>query len=85
MRHFLLALQFFTRIPITGALARWVGFSPAMLRESAAPFPGRGLGGGGLRRGGVRLGLVLLTGEAGALAAALLCVVATMLADRRLS
>ena len=35
LRHFLLALQFFTRIPITGRLADWVGYSPAMLRASA--------------------------------------------------
>ncbi len=43
IRHFLLAVQFFTRIPITGALAQWVGFSPAMLRASAAHFPGVGM------------------------------------------
>ena len=42
VRHYLLALQFFTRIPITGRLADWVGFSPAMLRASAAHFPGVG-------------------------------------------
>ncbi len=42
LKHFLLALQFFTRIPVTGALAHWVGFSPAMLRASAAHFPGVG-------------------------------------------
>lgn len=42
IRHFLLAVQFFTRIPITGKLADWVGFSPAMLRASAAHFPGVG-------------------------------------------
>jgi adenosylcobinamide-GDP ribazoletransferase len=42
IRHYLLAVQFFTRIPITGALARWVGFSPVMLRASAAHFPGVG-------------------------------------------
>ncbi|WP_101048116.1 adenosylcobinamide-GDP ribazoletransferase [Macromonas nakdongensis] len=42
VRHFLLALQFFTRLPVTGALARWVGYSPAMLRASAAHFPGVG-------------------------------------------
>ena len=42
IRHFLLALQFFTRIPVTGRLADWVGFSPAMLRASAAHFPGVG-------------------------------------------
>lgn len=42
IRHYLLAVQFFTRIPITGKLAEWVGFSPAMLRASAAHFPGVG-------------------------------------------
>ena len=43
LRHFLLALQFFTRIPVTGRLAVWVGFSPAMLRASAAYFPAVGV------------------------------------------
>ena len=43
LRHFLLALQFFTRIPVTGRLAEWVGFSPAMLRASAAYFPAVGV------------------------------------------
>lgn len=42
LRHFLLAVQFFTRIPVTGSLAQWVGYSPAMLRASAAHFPGIG-------------------------------------------
>jgi len=42
LRHFFIALQFFTRIPVTGRLAAWVGFSPAMLRASAAHFPGVG-------------------------------------------
>ena len=42
LRHFLLAVQFFTRIPVTGRLAMWVGFSPVMLRASAAHFPGVG-------------------------------------------
>jgi adenosylcobinamide-GDP ribazoletransferase len=48
VRHFLLAIQFFTRIPVTGALANWVGYSPAMLRSSAAYFPAVGLVVGGL-------------------------------------
>ena len=48
IRHFLLALQFFTRIPVTGRLADWVGFSPAMLRASAAYFPAVGVVIGGL-------------------------------------
>ena len=43
LRHFLLALQFFTRIPVIGRLADWVGFSPAMLRASAAYFPAVGV------------------------------------------
>jgi len=42
VRHFFLALQFFTRIPVTGRLAQWVGYSPAMLRASAAHFPAVG-------------------------------------------
>ena len=43
IREFLLAVQFFTRIPITGSLAAWVGFSPTMLRASAGHFPGVGV------------------------------------------
>lgn len=42
IRHFLLAIQFFTRIPIVGKLGDWVGFSPAMLKSSAAHFAGVG-------------------------------------------
>lgn len=42
VREFLLAVQFFTRIPITGALADWVGYSPELLRASAAHFPAVG-------------------------------------------
>ncbi|HNN33834.1 MAG TPA: adenosylcobinamide-GDP ribazoletransferase, partial [Ottowia sp.] len=42
LRHYLLALQFFTRIPVTGRLASWVGYSPAMLNASAGHFPGVG-------------------------------------------
>jgi adenosylcobinamide-GDP ribazoletransferase len=51
VRHYLLALQFFTRIPVTGSLAEWVGFSPAMLRASAAHLPGVGWLLGGLLAG----------------------------------
>ena len=42
IKHFLLAIQFFTRIPVTGRLANWVGYSPEMLRASAAHFPAVG-------------------------------------------
>ncbi len=59
VRHFLLALQFFTRIPVTGQLADWVGFSPAMLRASAAHFPGVGWIVGGFTAA-VLWGLLLL-------------------------
>ena len=41
-RHWLLALQFFTRIPVTGRLAAWAGYSPEMLRASAAHMPSIG-------------------------------------------
>ena len=43
IRECLLALQFFPRIPVTGRLAAWVGFSPELLRASAAHFPAVGL------------------------------------------
>lgn len=39
IRHFLLALQFFTRIPMTGNLAHWVGFSDSHLARSSAYLP----------------------------------------------
>jgi adenosylcobinamide-GDP ribazoletransferase len=43
LRHYLVALQYFTRIPVTGALAQWTGFNAEMLRASAVHFPGVGL------------------------------------------
>jgi adenosylcobinamide-GDP ribazoletransferase len=79
IRHFLLALQFFTRVPVTGPLAAWVGFSPALLRASAAHFPAIGWLVGLVAAGvfwGARAGL---PGLAGALAAALLSTTATIL------
>lgn len=42
IRHYLLAIQYFTRIPVTGRLAIWAGFDPSMLRASAAHLPGVG-------------------------------------------
>lgn len=46
LRCLLLALQFLTRIPVTGRLAHWVGYSPQLLRASARYFPlvGAGVG-----------------------------------------
>jgi len=43
IRHYLLAVQYFTRIPITGKLAEWVGYSSEALQSSAAHFPGIGI------------------------------------------
>jgi adenosylcobinamide-GDP ribazoletransferase len=42
LRRYLIALQFFTRVPVTGAVAQWTGYSPEMLRASSAHFPGVG-------------------------------------------
>jgi adenosylcobinamide-GDP ribazoletransferase len=64
VRHYLLALQFFTRVPVTGRLAAWVGFSPAMLRASAGHFPGVGWLVGGLVAGVTSLLLYGLPGNA---------------------
>ncbi|OUM01180.1 adenosylcobinamide-GDP ribazoletransferase [Variovorax sp. JS1663] len=79
LRHFLLALQFFTRVPVTGRLAGWVGFSPTMLRASAAHFPGVGWLVGAVAAGVFLLAQSALHGVAGAAAAALLSTIATVL------
>lgn len=42
VRHFLLAVQFFTRIPVRGRLAQWIGWSPTLQRACAAHLPGVG-------------------------------------------
>ena len=75
VRHYLLALQFFTRVPVTGRLAGWVGFSPQMLRASAAHFPGVGWLVGGVGAAVFALALQGLPG----LAAAVLSMAATVL------
>ena len=79
IRHYLLALQFFTRVPVTGRLADWVGFSPQMLRASAAHFPGVGWLVGAVGAAVLLLALHGFPGSSGALAAALLCTAATVL------
>jgi adenosylcobinamide-GDP ribazoletransferase len=80
LRHWLLALQFFTRVPVTGRLAEWVGYSPAMLRSSAAHFPGIGLLVGLLAAGAAALLLTFLPPSPFApLVAAVLSTVATIL------
>jgi adenosylcobinamide-GDP ribazoletransferase len=42
LREYLVALQFFTRVPVSGALGQWADWSPDRLRASAAHFPGVG-------------------------------------------
>lgn len=82
LRHFLLALQYFTRIPVTGALARWVGYHPQMLRHALGHLPGIGLLIGLLSAAVMLLALTLLPSlqQAPALAwvAALLSTVASL-------
>lgn len=77
LRHYLLALQFFTRVPVTGQLAAWVGFSPQMLRASAAHFPGVGWLVGLWGAAVFALLQWGLSGPAGLLAAAVLSTAAT--------
>lgn len=81
IRHYLLSLQFFTRIPVTGWLADWVGFSPAMLRASAGHFPGVGVLVGGLVAAfsAWLLGTLPQTGSATLVTAALGTVLGVML------
>jgi len=39
IKHFLLSLQFFSRIPVTGKLAAWVGFDSTMQARTLGYFP----------------------------------------------
>jgi len=83
-RHFLLALQFFTRVPVTGRLADWVGYSPEMLRASAGHFPGIGWLVGGVAAGVFGLTWYVLTlaghsSQVSAWVAAVLSTIATVL------
>ncbi len=80
LRHLLLAVQFFTRVPVTGALAAWVGFSPAMLRASAAHFPAVGWLAAAVAVATYAAAMQLLPAlPATPLVAAVLCTVATVL------
>lgn len=42
LRQYLFAVQAFTRLPMTGTFAQWIGASPETMRASAAHFPGVG-------------------------------------------
>ncbi len=79
LRHFLLSVQFFTRIPVTGSLAAWVGYSPEMLRASSAYFPAVGWLIGSVAAAVMAVALAVLpAGLAGALVAACLSTIATV-------
>jgi adenosylcobinamide-GDP ribazoletransferase len=43
LRGAVLAVQYFTRLPLPGAVARWAGFDAGLQRASLAHFPGVGL------------------------------------------
>jgi adenosylcobinamide-GDP ribazoletransferase len=43
LKIFLIGVQFFTRIPITGSVARWVGFKPEWISRATRFFPFIGL------------------------------------------
>ncbi|QFZ85936.1 adenosylcobinamide-GDP ribazoletransferase [Variovorax paradoxus] len=79
VRHFLLAVQFFTRVPVTGQLAAWVGFSPQMLRAAAAHLPAIGWIAGGVAAAVFVAVGAGLPGVGGAFAAAVLSTVATVM------
>lgn len=63
-RRMVLALQYFTRLPIPLSLARWTGFDAQQQRASLAHFPGVGLVVGALAAACYGATLVLLPGSA---------------------
>ena len=42
LRHLLLAIQFFTRLPLPAPLMQWVGFSPVLMRNAMGHMPAVG-------------------------------------------
>lgn len=80
VRHYLLAVQSFTRVPVRGSLADWIGFTPDMLRASAPHLPGVGwLVGMAACVTFAVLSLALPDGPQTPLAAAVGCTIATIL------
>jgi adenosylcobinamide-GDP ribazoletransferase len=81
MRHYIAAVHSFTRVPVTGALAQWIGASgPEDVRASAAHFPGVGWLVGIVACAAFALVGLLLPGSPFApLAAAVGCTVATLI------
>ena len=76
VRHLLLAVQYFTRVPLPGRLAAWVGYSPAMMKAATAHFPGVGWLVAGVSAAVLALGWWLLGGQPAL--AALVAVVLSM-------
>lgn len=82
VRHLLLAVQYFTRVPLPGRLAAWVGYSPAMMKAATAHFPGVGWLVAGMSAAVLALAWRLLGGQhALAALAALVAVVLSMIAS----
>jgi adenosylcobinamide-GDP ribazoletransferase len=80
LRHYLVAVQYFTRLPVTGSLAEWTDFQPDMLRASAPHFPGVGvLVGMAACFTFAVVALGLPTGPLSPFAAAVACTIATVL------
>lgn len=81
LRHFLLALQFFTRVPLPGRLAAWVGYSPPMQQACLAYFPLVGALVGAAGAVCLRAALLVLPGVGASpwIAAVLTVIVTTML------
>ena len=48
LRHLLLAIQFFTRLPLPDPLMQWVGFSPVLMRNAMGHMPAVGWLAGGV-------------------------------------
>jgi adenosylcobinamide-GDP ribazoletransferase len=80
LRQYLSAVQLFTRLPLTGSLAKWVGSAPEALRGSACHWPGVGwLVGLAACAVFALLGAVLPSGAYAPLAAAVASTLATVL------
>jgi cobalamin synthase len=80
LRHYLLAVQFFTRIPVTGRLADVGGLQPGHAARQRGAFSGHWLAGGGLSAPCMpRCTKGLAPNPLASLVAAVLCTIATVL------
>ena len=80
LRQYLFAVQSFTHLPVRGTLAQWMDASPETVRASAAHFPGVGwLVGMAACAAFALAGLALGDNPFAPLAAAVICIGATLL------